>query len=224
MSVAPKTSARVDDVDAPAVLFELTSGGVAVLTLNRPERLNAWASDIAHDLYAHIDSAEADPAVRVILITGQGRAFCAGAHMGTVDQVSSLGEGEAVDVGAAVGERPAHFLMGVRKPVIAAINGACVGIGLTHALMCDVRFAASGAKFAAPFARRGLIAEHGISWILPRVAGPGVARELLLSGRTFLADEAKELGLVTNVVPAEDLLAHALAYADEIAAACSPSS
>ncbi|NDZ97451.1 enoyl-CoA hydratase [Streptomyces sp. SID6673] len=222
MSVAEDRDRQAGTVGEPAVLAELTDGGVAVLTLNRPDRLNAWAADIAQELYAHIDNAEADPAVRVIVITGRGRAFCAGAHMGTVEQVGSLADAESVDVGATVGERPAQYLMALRKPVIAAINGACVGIGLTHALMCDVRFAASGAKFAAPFARRGLIAEHGISWILPRVAGPAVARELLLSGRTFLADEARDLGLVTAVLPADDLRSHAVAYAEEMATQCSP--
>ncbi|MFW0785779.1 enoyl-CoA hydratase [Gordonia sp. CPCC 206044] len=224
MSLAKEGPGDVVDVDQGAVLYEVSSGGVAVLTFNRPDRLNAWAADIAHEFYARIDAAEADPEVRVIVITGRGRAFCAGAHMGTVDQVGSLADGGPVDVDAAVGERPAHFLLSLRKPVIAAINGACVGIGLTHALMCDVRFAASGAKFAVPFARRGLIAEHGISWILPRIAGPAVARELLLSGRTFLAEEAADLGLVTALVPPEELLTHAVTYAEEIASKCSPNS
>ncbi len=110
------------------------------------------------------------------------------------------------------------------KPVVAAINGSCVGIGLTQALMCDVRFAATGAKFAASFARRGLIAEYGVSWILPRLTGWGVALDLLLSGRTFLADEAAELGLVKAVVPPDQLMAHAMAYAEDIAQNCSPAS
>lgn len=208
--------------DARAVLCEVTTGGVAVLTLNRPDRLNSWAHDIATEFCAHIDRAEADPEVRAIVITGRGRAFCAGADMGSVAEVNTLADGESVDVGAAVGDRPPAFLLRVRKPVIAAINGACVGIGLTHALMCDVRFAAAGSKFAAPFARRGLIAEHGISWILPRIAGPAVARELLLSGRTFRAEEALDLGLVTAVVEADELVDHAVSYAEELAANCSP--
>jgi enoyl-CoA hydratase/carnithine racemase len=112
----------------------------------------------------------------------------------------------------------------LRKPVIAAINGSCVGIGLTQALMCDVRFAATGAKFAAVFARRGLIAEFGISWILPRLTTWGVALDLLLSGRTFLAEEAAELGLVKEVVAPEDLMRRALDYAEDIARNCSPAS
>ncbi len=112
----------------------------------------------------------------------------------------------------------------LRKPVIAAINGACAGIGLTQALMCDVRFAAAGAKFTTSFARRGLIAEYGISWILPRVVGWGVAMDLLLSGRVFLAEEAAALGLVNEVVAPEELLPRAIAYAEDIAANCAPSS
>jgi enoyl-CoA hydratase/carnithine racemase len=112
----------------------------------------------------------------------------------------------------------------LRKPVIAAINGPCVGIGLTQALMCDVRFAAAGAKFAAVFARRGLIAEFGISWILPRLTNWGVALDLLLSGRTFLAEEAAELGVVKEVVAGEDLMQRGMDYAEDMAANCSPAS
>ena len=123
-----------------------------------------------------------------------------------------------------VGERHAFFLTTLRKPVIAAINGACAGIGLTQALMCDVRFAAAGAKFTTSFARRGLIAEYGISWILPRVIGWGAALDLLLSGRVFLAEEAAELGMVKEVVAPEELLPRAIAYAEDIAANCAPSS
>jgi enoyl-CoA hydratase/carnithine racemase len=115
-------------------------------------------------------------------------------------------------------------VMAVRKPVIAAINGACAGMGLTLALACDVRFAADGAKFTTSFARRGLIAEYGISWILPRIVGNGVAMDLLLSGRVVLADEAARLGLVNDVVAPDELLPRAIGYAEDIAAYCAPSS
>lgn len=208
--------------DGPGVLYE-ARGGVAVLTFNRPQRLNSWGADTAAGLYAAIDRAEADPDVRAIVLTGAGRGFCAGASLGPT---TSLEEGASseTDVAQLVGDRPAHFLTELRKPVIAAINGACVGIGLTHALMCDVRFAAAGAKFATAFTRRGLIAEHGITWILPRLAGWGAAMDLLLSGRTFLAEEARELGLVNHVVPPEHLVERAMAYATDIAANCSPAS
>ncbi|WP_406814676.1 enoyl-CoA hydratase [Mycobacterium sp. M23085] len=211
-----------------AVLYEATETGVAILTFNRPDRLNAWGPDIAAGFYAAIDRAEQDPAVRAIVLTGRGRGFCAGAYLGTPNSAPSYPEtmekaGRA-DLADLVGERPPHFVTTLRKPVIAAINGACVGIGLTQALMCDVRFAAAGAKFGAVFARRGLIAEFGISWILPRLSNWGVALDLLLSGRTFLAEEAAELGLVKEVVAPDNLMKRALSYAEDIAANCSPAS
>lgn len=211
-----------------AVLYEATATGVAVLTLNRPERLNAWGPDIAAGFYAAIDRAEQDPAIRAIVLTGRGKGFCAGAYLGSASSAPKFGEtmkkaGQA-NLADLVGERPPHFVTTLRKPIIAAINGSCVGIGLTQALMCDVRFAAAGAKFAAVFARRGLIAEFGISWILPRLTTWAVALDLLLSGRTFLADEAEQLGLVKEVVAPEDLLKRAIEYAEDIAANCSPAS
>ena len=203
-----------DGASEDAVLYEATGSGVAILTFNRPERLNAWGPDVAAGFYAAIDRAEQDPAIRVIVLTGRGRGFCAGAYLGTPSSAPTYGEtmekASQTNLADLVGERPPHFVTTLRKPVIAAINGACVGIGLTQALMCDVRFAAAGAKFAAVFARRGLIAEFGISWILPRLTTWGVALDLLLSGRTFLAEEAAELGLVKEVVAPENLMKRAL--------------
>jgi enoyl-CoA hydratase/carnithine racemase len=211
-----------------AVLYEATGSGVAILTFNRPDRLNAWGPDIAAGFYTAIDRADQDPAVRVIVLTGRGKGFCAGAYLGTPSSAPTYGDtmekASQTNLADLVGERPPHFVTTLRKPVIAAINGACVGIGLTQALMCDVRFAAAGAKLAAVFARRGLIAEFGISWILPRLTTWGVALDLLLSGRTFLAEEAAELGLVKEVVPPEDLMKRALDYAEDIARNCSPAS
>ena len=214
-----------DDHDDEAVLYEVTDAGVAVITLNRPERLNTWGPDISSGFYACVDRAEADPTARVIVVTGRGRAFCAGASLGTMADIGeSLGNAAGTDVSTLVGARHPHFVTELTKPVIAAINGSCVGYGLTQALMCDIRFAAAGAKFATSFARRGLIAEYGISWILPRLVGWSTALELLLSGRTFLAEEAAELGLVTKVWPADELMDHTLAYAGDIARNCSPAS
>ena len=211
-----------------AVLYEATASGVAILTFNRPDRLNAWGPDIAAGFYAAIDRAEQDPTIRAIVLTGRGRGFCAGAYLGPPRSAAEVGEtmekAGKTNLDELVGERPPHFVTTLRKPVIAAINGSCVGIGLTQALMCDVRFAAAGAKFAAVFARRGLIAEFGISWILPRLTNWGVALDLLLSGRTFLAEEAAELGLVKEVVAPENLMKRALDYAEDIAANCSPAS
>jgi enoyl-CoA hydratase/carnithine racemase len=206
------------------VLYDTRDGGVAVVTLNRPERMNAWGGGLAAEFYRCMDRAEADPWVRVVVVTGSGRAFCAGADMGDLDTIGGASDtaGDA-DVSQLVGERHPYFVTTLRKPVIAAINGACAGIGLTQALMCDVRFAAAGAKFTTAFARRGLIGEYGISWILPRVVGWSVALDLLLSGRTFYAEEALELGLVKEVVPSEELVARAISYAEDMAANCAPS-
>lgn len=208
-----------------AVLYETTPAGVAVLTLNRPDRLNTWGGDIATAYYSGLDRAEAEPAVRVIVLTGRGKAFCAGANLGSTASVGeSLSKPDQPNLSELVGERQPYHLTTLSKPVIAAINGSCVGIGLTQALMCDVRFAAAGAKFAASFARRGLIAEYGVSWILPRLTGWAVALDLLLSGRTFLAEEAADLGLVKDVVAPERLMDRALEYAEDIARNCSPAS
>ena len=206
------------------VLYELRDSGVAVLTLNRPERMNGWGGGLAAKFYTLLDRAEAAPNVRAIVVTGAGRAFCAGADMGDLSSIEKANANGEADISTLVGERHPHFVATLRKPVVAAINGACAGIGLTQALMCDVRFAAAGAKFTTSFARRGLIAEYGISWILPRVVGWGVAMDLLLSGRVFLAEEAAALGLVNEVVAPEDLLARAIGYAEDIAVNCAPSS
>ena len=217
--------ATADAAPEEAVIYEVTDSGVAVLTLNRPDRLNTWGGDIATAFYAGLDRAETDPTVRVIVLTGRGRAFCAGAQLGSMGSVAlSIEKTDQSKLSGLVGEQLPFQLTTLCKPVIAAINGACVGIGLTQALMCDVRFAAAGAKFAASFARRGLIAEYGVSWILPRLTGWGVALDLLLSGRTFLADEAADLGLVKEVVPPDHLMKRAMEYAEDIAQNCSPAS
>jgi enoyl-CoA hydratase/carnithine racemase len=209
-------------VASDPVLYEVLESGVAVLTLNRPERMNGWGGGLATTFYSRLDDAEADPDVRAIVVTGKGRAFCAG-DLNTIGNSTVDAAGET-DVSKLVGERHPHFVTTLRKPVIAAINGGCAGMGLTLALVCDVRFAAEGAKFTTSFARRGLIAEYGISWILPRVVGWGAALDLLLSGRVFHADEAAELGLVKEVVPPDELLPRAIAYAEDIATNCAPSS
>ena len=208
------------------VRCDIRDSGVAVLTFNRPERMKAWGGGMATAFYSCLDRTEADPAVRAVVVTGSGRAFCAGADMGDLSTIRSTTVDTAgdTDVDKLVGERHPHFVTTLHKPIIAAINGACAGIGLTQALMCDVRFAVRGAKFTTSFARRGLIAEYGISWILPRIVGAGAALDLLLTGRVFLAEEAAELGLFKEVLPAEELLPRAIAYAEDIAANCAPSS
>jgi len=196
--------------------------GVALLTLNRPDRLNAWTVEMERVYFAMLEECAQAEDVRVIVLTGAGRGFCAGADM---HDLQALGDGKVdVDVEAALERHPQTFPLSIPKPIIAAINGACAGIGLVAALMCDVRFAAEGAKLTTAFARRGLVAEHGISWILPRLVGPARALELLLSGRVVLAEEAQALGLVNRVLAPETLLEGTLDYARELVVNCSPAS
>jgi len=196
------------------VLYELRDG-VAKLTLNRPDRLNAWTADLEARYFGLLESCDGDPEVRVIVVTGAGKGFCAGADM---DMLRGIGSGPA----PAHSGKPQTFPLTIRKPLLAAINGACAGLGLVHALMCDLRFAAAGAKFTTAFVRRGLIAEHGSSWVLPRVVGPSRALDLLLSGRVVLAEEALSMGLVDRVVAPHDLQDTVAAYARDLAANCSP--
>ncbi len=202
------------------VLYELR-GGVALLTLNRPDRLNALIPEMEERWFDLLEEAAGDPDVRVIVVTGAGRGFCAGADM---QRLAELSSGDAEPGAEAMSSRPQTFPLTIPKPIIAAVNGACAGLGLVQALMCDIRFAAAGAKITTAFARRGLVAEHGISWVLPRLVGPSRALDLLLSGRVLLAEEAVTMGLVDRVLPAESLLDETLAYAQDVAANCSPAS
>ncbi len=185
-------------------------GAVLVLTLSRPERLNAWTD-------ACLDAAEDDPEVRAIVVTGAGRGFCAGADL------SDLELGATTDIAEAVlrdRPRPRTFPLTVRKPTIAAINGAAAGLGLVEALYCDLRFATPEAKLATTFVQRGLVAEYGISWLLPRLVGYSTALDLLLSGRVIRGEEALRLGLVDRV--SAQVVDDAVAYAAELAAHSSP--
>jgi enoyl-CoA hydratase/carnithine racemase len=195
--------------------------GVALLTLNRPDRLNAWTSEMEHAYFAMLEQCAGDEDIRVIVVTGAGRGFCAGADM---QQLQALGDGTLSASAEEHERRPQTFPLSISKPIIAAINGACAGIGLVQALMCDVRFAAEGAKLTTAFARRGLVAEHGISWILPRLIGPARALDLLLSGRVVFAEEAATLGLVNRVLAPDRLLEATLDYAHELVVNCSPAS
>lgn len=197
-----------------AVLVEVDADGVATLTLNRPERRNGWSEEIEAAYYGALTAAAQDPSVRAVVLTGAGTTFCPGADM------SRLG-GLATE-GAVLPHRPVDVPRTFPKPLVAAINGACAGIGLVQALFCHVRFAADTARFSTAFARRGLVAEHGIAWTLPRLVGLENALDLLLSARTVEAAEAKELGLVSRVVPAADVLEAARTYARDIARHCAP--
>jgi enoyl-CoA hydratase/carnithine racemase len=213
-----------DDAGAPdddLVLYELRDAGVALLTLNRPDRLNARTAALGARYFELLHQCAADPAVRVVVVTGAGKGWCAGADM---DALQSLGTPGGPTVDELVGTDLQRQTTEIPKPVIAAINGACAGIGFAQALMCDLRFAAAGAKFTTAFARRGLIAEWGSAWVLPRLVGAARAFDLLMSARTFVAEEALEMGLLNAVYPADELLDRVLAYATDLAVNASPTS
>ena len=200
------------------VLYEVADD-IATITLNRPDRLNAWTAELGTAYFDALDRAADDTDVRVIVVTGAGRGFCAGADM---DMLQGIGAGERDDTPPET--RPHTYATSIPKPVIGAINGACAGLGFVHAMMCDVRFAAEDAKFTTAFAQRGLVAEHGVSWVLPRVTGPAVALDLLMSGRKFLGTEAAEMGVVNAAVPADDLMTTVREYAWELASNAASSS
>jgi enoyl-CoA hydratase/carnithine racemase len=206
-----KTSAS-----AEVVLREIRDG-VATLTLNRPDRLNAWTPAMEDRYFGFLEEAGADPDVRVIVVTGAGKGFCPGVDMDTLEDIGAGGAFEHSG-------KPQTFPLTIPKPIIAAINGACAGLGLVVALMCDVRFCAENAKLTTAFSRRGLIAEHGVSWILPRLVGPARALDLLLSARVLRGREAAELGVVNRAVQDDQVLEVALEYARDLAANVSPAS
>lgn len=207
-----------------------TTGHVAIVTLNRPESLNAWTAVMGSEVRQAMRKATDDGNVRVIVLTGAGRGFCAGADMKRLSNISSAGRlEEPVDPPFDPNsrkdfQRKNTYFPAVPKPIIAAINGPCAGLGLCFALFCDMRFAAEEASFTTAFARRGLIAEHGISWTLPRLVGHAAAADLLLSARKFMAPEALKLGMVDRIYPASELMAATLAYAKELSELSSPRS
>ena len=192
-------------------------GPVLLLTLNRPERLNAWTDPLEAQYFARLADADADPDVRAVVLTGAGRGFCAGADLSDLETV----EGSALTELPAR-ERPRSWPLTFRKPLIAAINGAAAGLGLVEALYCDVRFASPAAKLTTSFTKRGLIAEYGAAWLLPRLVGQSRALDLLMSSRVVLGDEALRMGLVDYLAEPADLLDRAVAYATDVAALCSP--
>ncbi len=224
-------------MELKATRYEIEDG-VAVVTLDRPDRLNAWTSRMEKEVRWSFDQADNDPDVRVIVLTGAGRGFCAGADMEALrkleegaryGEVLGRGDDDLPEVRPGAGVRPDFehaysWLFGLRKPVIAAVNGAVAGVGFV--LMChtDLRFAAAGAKITTSFARLGLPGEHAVPWVLSRLVGAGRAADLLFSARVVLAEEAQALGLVNRVCPPEELLAETMAYAKAMAAECAPSS
>jgi enoyl-CoA hydratase/carnithine racemase len=200
---------------APILLQDL-SDGVLLLTLNRPERNNGWTLALEEAYFDALTGAAADPRVRVIVVTGAGRAFCPGIDM---QVLSAATTGQHLPI---ADRRPMTFARTIPKPVVAAINGACAGIGFIQACSADVRFAARGAKITTAFARRGLPAENSIAWLLPRLVGTGRAMDLLLSSRVLLAEEAHAIGLVEHLSEPEALLPDVMAYARDMATNCSP--
>jgi len=209
---------------------------VATITLNRPDKLNAWTAVMEREVRAAMGEAERDEGVRVIVLTGAGRGFCAGADMSLLSAVAEKGLEEARraqgmrptsgDGDGAPGnfEKKYSYFPGIGKPVIAAINGPAVGLGLVIALYCDLRLASDAARFSTTFAQRGLIAEYGMAWMLPRLVGHANALELLFTARMIDAAEALRMGLVNQVCPRETFAESVQKYAVELASTVSPRS
>ncbi len=218
---------------------------IATVTLNRPDRLNAWTPVMEREVRAAMTEATADDKARVIILTGAGRGFCSGADMSNLNQASqstaksstpkeraAAMRAEAytggpipggLELPQAYSYRHAYFPT-VPKPIIAALNGPTAGVGLVVSLYADMRFASKAASFTTAFSRRGLVAEHGIDWILPRIVGLPNAMDLLLSGRKFTAEEALQMGLVNKVFPQDTFMSEVRAYALELATMVSPRS
>lgn len=212
---------------------------VTTITLDRPDRLNAWTATMAHEVHDAVARAGNDPECRCIVLTGAGRGFCAGADMDALEGAAGKGDGgdfetenpTDVDFAGAPGPDlqnvyPGRFgyLYQCPKPIIAAINGPCAGIGLILTLYADLRFAAQTAKFTTAFAARGLVAEHGIAWLLPRLVGEAHALDLLFTARKFTGTEAEAMGLVNKALPSEELMGHVASVAEILTTAVSPRS
>ena len=215
-----------------AIRYEV-DGPVAVITLNRPERLNSIGGAMLAELRHAMATAERDTSVVGIVLTGAGRGFCAGADMdglkdlaaGDSDPFANEAEETLTPGGAdrdAAYEKSVTFVMAVRKPVVGAINGPAAGMGLSFAAACDVRFAAENAFFVNSFAQRGLSGEHATTWLLPRLMGHARALDMMWTGRRVSAQEAKDCGLVNEVVPREELLDAAKGYIRTLARTASP--
>ena len=211
---------------------------VATITLNRPDRLNALTRELEDELFHAMKQAEGDDEVRVIILTGAGRAFCAGADLEALSWIAGIdwSTENLVEVREKLlpprrssqalvdFQRTYSYFLAISKPVIAAINGPSVGLGFILPLYCDVRFASDQARFGTAFAQRGLIAEHGVSWILPRLIGISNALDLLYSARMIEAEEAFRIGLVSRVISAESLMDEVRQYAIHLATKVSPRS
>jgi enoyl-CoA hydratase/carnithine racemase len=208
---------------------------IATITLNRPDKLNAWTAVMEQEVRSAIGVAERDDDVRVIVLTGAGRGFCAGADMSLLSGVATRGVDEATKQRALQAgveregvrsdfQKKYSYFPAAEKPVIAAINGPVVGLGLVIALYCDLRWASDSARFSTTFARRGLIAEYGMAWMLPRLVGHANALDLLFSARTIDAAEAFRIGLANQVFPQNVFLEKVRENARDLASNVSPRS
>jgi enoyl-CoA hydratase/carnithine racemase len=215
-----------------AVRYE-AGDGVGLITLNRPHRSNAWTGRMAVEYRTAMQLAEQDERVGAIVVTGAGRQFCVGADTRALDRFAASGRYESgVQEPLPEPGNPEHpaygtvfgFPLAVDKPVIAAVNGAVAGVGFVLACFTDVRFGAAGAKWTPSTSKLGLPAEHGISWILPRLIGYGRAAEWLFSSRVVLSEEAQAMGLVHEIHPVEDVLRATLEYARRLVDEAAPSS
>jgi enoyl-CoA hydratase/carnithine racemase len=207
---------------ADEVLYEV-SDHIATITLNRPERMNTISRAMLSQLTEHLLAADADPDVRVVVLTGTGRAFCAGLDLSEAVRPPEPGK-EGISNSATLATNldlrntPPTVLFNMGKPTICALNGSAAGYGMDTALGCDIRVMAAGAKMAAAFTKRGIVPESGGTWFLPRLIGWSKASELIFTGRTLSAEECVEWGLASRVVPTNDLAATAREIATEIAA------
>ena len=206
---------------------------IATITFDRPERLNAMTNRMTDELKHAVAQAEADERAVAIVLTGAGRGFCAGADL---QGLKAIGEGKSYGEGANLEASPGDpgmapnfsgpyaYLFSVRKPVIAAVNGPCAGLGVAVMCFADVRFASDRAVFSTAFSRRGLIAEWGVGWTLPRLVGHSHALDLLFSARRTDATEAERIGLVNKTLPHDELLPFVRAYVKDLADNVSPTS
>jgi 2-(1,2-epoxy-1,2-dihydrophenyl)acetyl-CoA isomerase len=196
------------------------SDGIATLTLNRPEKLNAYTQEMGEEITHAFRALRDDADVRVVILTGAGRGFCAGVdldHLKAHQAVGGEAKGPKLGEEDFIRELPLE-LIAYPKPVIAAINGAAIGVGITMALPCDIRIAAAGVKLGFTFAALGILPGLGSTHLLPRLVGPAAAKELVFSARVFLAEEAAAIGLVNKVVPGDALMNEARAMASAMAA------
>lgn len=208
-----------NDADNAEVLYTI-EGHIAIITLNRPERMNTISRDMLHQLTEHMLTADKDPAVRAVILTGTGRAFCAGLDLTEVTRPSeggiSNGNNNATNIDLKF--TPPTVMFNMEKPTICALNGSAAGYGLDTALGCDIRIMAKGAKLSAAFVKRGIVPESGGTWFLPRMIGWSKAAELIFTGRTLNATESEAMGLVSVVVDEAEVMPRAMALAQEIAA------